>query len=306
MAEVLDADAARVLRCAMASLHSLLRLSFVLGAVALAGCAASRSVAPVGKGRHAFTASFGGPFVEFAGAAIPLPFASVGYRYGVSDRTSVHTSTYLSGPIIFGIGGLDVGINHMVLDAKGARPRLMFDVTNYFFFGDNRATGEPGDPPGGFRWIPDITLLMSWDLGEGRNGRPPHRIYIAWDSFVQLVPTPTYTPSAILGTELQADRNVGVQLELSWVAPFTNTTTAAPVWFGPGNQGAVAAKIGLQFRIPRKGERRRDLRAAEAAMDGEPAPRLHPLAPEGPPPPPDPQDPSTPEPAPAPAEEAAP
>lgn len=205
-------------------------------------CATSRAVAPLERGQHGIISSLGGPLVQFGGAPIPLPIASVGYRYGIDGKTDIHSSVYISPPILFGVGGIDVGAARELVSAKGARPRLMVDVTAYSFFG-NVAKGKPD---GGFRLYPDVTAMLTWDLGEKAiaAGRA-HHLYVGLDNFFQPFPTFHYYLTPIVGAEVRASKAVGVQLELGWSAPWVDTTPLQPVWYGPGNLGAASFKIGI-------------------------------------------------------------
>ena len=221
-----------------------------LALVLLAGCSTTRALAPLEKGQHGATFSVGGPFVQFAGAPIPLPIASVGYQYGIDGKSNVHGAFYLTQLVLFKVGGFDVGINRELSPAAGARPRVMVDFTNYLFFGDH----SPGDPAGGARWFPDVSLMLTWDLGQR-----PHRIYLGVDTFFQTMPEFHVYPSPVLGTELRASHVVGVQLELAYHAFWADTEPLQPVWYGFDRHGAIAFKLGLNVYVPthrahRKGE----------------------------------------------------
>jgi hypothetical protein len=214
----------------------------------LSGCSATRALAPLEAGQHAATLSIGGPFVQYAGAPIPAPITSVGYRYGIDGQSDVHAAFYPLGLALFNVWGVDVGVNRELMHAAGARPRLMLDMTHYFFWGDNRTKDQDSpSPAGGFRWFPDISAVFTWDLG-----RRPHRIYVGVDGFFQTIPKFYPMISPIVGTELRASRVVGVQLEVGWHALWQDTLYSNVVWYGPGNQGAISAKLGLNFYVPRK------------------------------------------------------
>lgn len=225
------------------SLNLLRRLALPIAVTALGACSASRALAPLDKGQHGITASFGGPFVEFAGAPVPLPISSIGWRYGIDGLTDVHAAFYPSGLALLGVGGVDVGIARELLAPQGARPRIMLDFTTYWFGGTNR----PGDPPGGFRFFPDIALIATWELGAR-----PHRIYVGIDTFIQPFPELYVMPTPLLGTELRATKAFGIQIELGWNAFWQNTTRLVPNWYGPGNLGAVSAKLGFNIDLPQK------------------------------------------------------
>jgi hypothetical protein len=233
----------------------MLRFCSTLAAAALmlaSGCSTTRALAPLAKGQHGVTMSVGGPFVQFGGP-IPVPISSIGYKYGIDGHGDFHTAFYPTQLALFNVWGLDVGISRELVTAKGARPRLMVDMTHYFFWGDNRGKNADngGGPPGGFRWFPDISAVVTWDVGKDVINRP-HRLYLGVDTFFQTIPGLHVYPSPMLGTELRASKVVAVQLELAWNAPWKDTTFANPVWYGPGNYGAVAVRLGLNFYVPQK------------------------------------------------------
>lgn len=215
----------------------------------LGGCAASRALAPLEKGQHGVTLSVGGPFVEFGGAPIPLPITQVGYRYGIDGLTDVHAGLYLTNLALFGVGGFDVGFARQLVDADGPRPRVMVDLTTYWFFGD--LDGDPDGSPGGFRMFPDLQLVATWDLPH-RDDRRPHRLYVGLDNWVQPFPEFRYYLNPFLGTELRLTKLAGLQLEAGWYAPWVPTRDLNPVWYGPGDLGAISVKLGFQIYVPER------------------------------------------------------
>lgn len=71
-------------------------------------CAPSRYIRPLAEKEHAVTANLGGPLIGFAGTTIPVPLSSVGYGYGLNNKTtlfgSVHTTALLYGTLQTDIG----------------------------------------------------------------------------------------------------------------------------------------------------------------------------------------------------------
>lgn len=62
-------------------------------------CAPARFVKPLAKKQQAVVASFGGPLINYSGAAIPVPFTTVGYGYGLTDNVTcygnLHTTSMM-------------------------------------------------------------------------------------------------------------------------------------------------------------------------------------------------------------------
>jgi hypothetical protein len=84
----------------------------------------------------------------------------------------------------------------------------------------------------------------------------------------------------MIGTELRAHRKLGIVLELDWMAPWVDTTFLNPVWYGIGDKGALAFKLGFNIYVPRGPKAL--ARAGEAAPEPAPAPEPTPV-PEAPP-----------------------
>ncbi len=210
-------------------------------AVLLSGCAASRAVAPMGRGNAAITASLGGPMFEF-GAPVPAPLLSTGVRYGLSERTSVHGGVELTPILLVGVAGANAGVNTELWPASGARPRLMLDGTLWLFAGDN----DPEGPEGGARLFPDLGALASWDLGRRR-----HHVYGGAQLFTQLFPEVVAYPYPVVGGVVNTGR-VGWQLELGWPALTSSNLPNFVEWVGPFHQGAISVHVGASVALGRR------------------------------------------------------
>lgn len=214
--------------------------SMAVGALlALTGCAASRAVAPLPKGAVAGQASLGGPLLVF-GAPLPVPITTIGAGYGVTDRFGVHGAVHPTGLILFGVVGLDVGASYELVPPKGARPRLMGDLTLSAFAGDTSSEGAPF----GVRVFPEAQLVASWDLGERR-----HHPYVGLDLFTQPLPTPAAYLSPMLGFEVQASRRLGLQVEGKWIAPYASNLPNFVDWVGIAHQGGISAQLGASWHF---------------------------------------------------------
>ncbi len=74
----------------------------------LNACTPARLVKPLKKGDQAVSASFGGPLITFSGAPIPLPFTTLAYANGITDKISgfgsLHTTSLLFGNLQTDLG----------------------------------------------------------------------------------------------------------------------------------------------------------------------------------------------------------
>ena len=208
-----------------------------------AGCAATRALAPLGKGHAAITANLGGPFVEYAGKPIPLPDISVGGIYGLDDKTNVHAAVYLpTRVLLFGLASVDVGMSRQILAQAHARPRVMADLTAYVSYGDLGA----GDPKGGFRVFPDLSAVASWDY---KHITP----FVGLDIFVDPW-RPAVHPDPLFGCEIRS-KHFGFEPEIMWDDFWRKNDLYPVTWYGPGNQGAIALHLGFHFYLAHDGRK---------------------------------------------------
>ena len=215
------------------------RLFLVTAALALAGCSVSRAVKPLPKGSGAMQLSMGGPISKDLPTPVPfvVPITTVGYAHGISDRTSVHGAVHPTGLATFGIFAMDVGATTLLMEADGARPRLMVDGDLIFATGNN----APGDPVGGTRLFPNADLIAAWDVG-------PHAVYAGVNQLVQPFPAFRYHATPQIGGMLSTGR-VDFQLEYKWMAPTSNNLITAAEFVGPFGIGASSIQLGLGIRL---------------------------------------------------------
>lgn len=98
--------------------------------IAFQRCAPSRYVKPLEKNQMAASFSFGGPLIHYSGAAIPLPFSTLGYGYGINDKVTAfgnwHTTSALFGNLQFDAGAT-IGLTpHDLQYGLSISPALQF------------------------------------------------------------------------------------------------------------------------------------------------------------------------------------
>lgn len=69
----------------------------------------TRFVKPLAKNQNAITANLGGPLIRFGKAVIPIPFTSVNYGRGITNKTTVFGSIHTTA-LLFGNFQTDIGI----------------------------------------------------------------------------------------------------------------------------------------------------------------------------------------------------
>ncbi len=83
-------------------------MTYAVLLVLIQQCAPSRYVKPLAKKEQSAGFSFGGPIIGFAGASIPIPFTTLSYGRGLSDRLTVYGGWHLTS-LAFGNVQFDLG-----------------------------------------------------------------------------------------------------------------------------------------------------------------------------------------------------
>ena len=78
-------------------------------------CAPSRFVKPLVHQQHAASFSFGGPLIHYGGAAIPIPFSTLGYAYGFHSSSTAHAHLHTTS-LLFGNLQGDIGTSVLLTD----------------------------------------------------------------------------------------------------------------------------------------------------------------------------------------------
>ncbi len=219
-------------------IRSLLRPLCLLAPLALAGaCSAVHGVRPIGKGAVQLDASLGGPITELFGAPVPLPISTIGATVGLTDRLDVHGAIHPTGLALFGIFAADAGLSYEGLAPDGARPRLMGDLTLIGAGGDL----AEGAPEGGFRLFARPSLTASWDWGKSSQ----HTLYASVGGFIQPAPGPHALGTVALGNLWGIGHGSTFTTQVEWIAPYASSLTAAPLYYTPGNRGAISIQLGM-------------------------------------------------------------
>lgn len=116
--------------------------SFTIGltCIYLQSCAPSRFVKPLAKNQQVVSFSFGGPIIKFDGAVVPIPFTTLGYGYGLTDKITGYANLHTTS-ILFGNLQTDIGATFKLYEKKSvfgisASPALQmaYSVGNYGTF----------------------------------------------------------------------------------------------------------------------------------------------------------------------------
>jgi hypothetical protein len=95
----------------------------------LFACAPSIYIQPLEKGEHAVNATLGGPLIAVPNiGTLPIPHSSLGYGFGISDKTTIHGNLYPTAAI-YGNFQMNAGLTHEFWKQNkwGASGKIAFD-----------------------------------------------------------------------------------------------------------------------------------------------------------------------------------
>lgn len=208
----------------------------LLLAVALAGCAQSRSVRPLGAGNAAAHASLGGPLVGIGGDSdgpaviIPTPILTLGGSYGVRANAEL-TASVDATAALFGVAHVEAGAAYhpLVRDAGGvptltvaAGVHLLTNVTDT-------------------RVAPAASAAAAWRV-RGR-----HLLYAGADLAIAFGSPTRVVWGPFAGGEARVGHRAGLSLEGKWLAPHYDVAPLAPAWISPASRGYLSVLLGLNL-----------------------------------------------------------
>jgi hypothetical protein len=139
----------------------------------LSKCAPSRFVKPLQKNQQAASFSFGGPVIGYAGAAIPIPFTTLAYGRGLSDRLTVFGGLHITS-LAFKNAQIDLGGTYGIWQTKknGLSASLALQTAS--------GIGKPNS----FRLWPSADLNYYYHLGS-----KPSYVYAGLNAWFELANT---------------------------------------------------------------------------------------------------------------------
>ena len=207
------------------------------------GCSAAHGVRPIGQGHHAVEASLGGPIARLYGAPVPIPLSSVGYRYGLSDRSDLHVRLHTTPLALFGLASFDAGASYLLADQQGGRPAVNLEGSLYVTAG-KLSTGR-----GGVRFFGEAELYGSWAWSQRE-----HLAYVGADFFYQpwselsgdpYQDTTRIYAGPVLGNRFMLGPRTGLAVQGTWINPWTDVEPLTAHYYSPGQQGAIQLKFGV-------------------------------------------------------------
>jgi hypothetical protein len=217
------------------------KLALLLPAVALLAavrCGTVTAVTPLDRGESSLSASVGGPVASVAGMNIPLPYAVVRYRYGLSDQAGIYAGLHLLAAGM-GVAGLDFGFSYHFLKQQGWIPTV------------GAAAGMTAliKPGGDQALFPQFDIVGSYRLGDR------FTTYFGSQSMYQFSAKPNVVLAPLVGAEWYVSDPVSLNLEAKWYAPTEPTKPRNVNYVLPiGNRGAVGFVVGANWLFGGKHE----------------------------------------------------
>lgn len=204
-------------------------LALLAAGIAAAGCGHATRVRPTPSGQLEASLEFGGPFGQVEGYTIPLPLATAGASYGLTDQADAFANVHLT-PAVFGVLGLDAGADLMPLLDQGPWPALNLTGRGYLFT-DLRAA----------------SAYLELDATVSKRFGGHFVTYASVQSMLQFGGGPPLFGLA-LGESFDLDP-WSLQLEARWYEPGYDTMNLPTRWWSVGGTGGFGVMLGIRRRF---------------------------------------------------------
>jgi hypothetical protein len=219
--------------------------SIVFGfAILLFSCAPSRVVRPLKKNEKVISANLGGPIVAFAGTRIPIPFTSIAYAHGLSNKTSAFGSVHTTS-MLFGNFQTDLGVCHSIWKDDSLRLGLSVNPVINFVFDKWEKQ---------FRFWPQVDLNFYYEFKPDQNF-----VYAGITNWIEPSSTRAHQqkqkyawlPGIQLGyTHVKNKWNFTI--EAKWLAPERDNKPNVVDYTGISGKGATGIYFGISRRLVKK------------------------------------------------------
>ncbi len=193
-------------------------------------CGLPAHVRPVPRGTLAVEAAVGGPAALLGGVPVPLPLATVGASYGVTEAMDVHAHAHLT-PLLLGTAGLDLGATLLARPEDAWRPALSLTGRVYGF----------SDLSSGALFHGEVSAAASYLL-RGR--------FLTYASTAALYDALAGDVMWAVGVGAQVPfQRFALQLEANWYWPSYDAAAAPVSWVSLGGQGSFGLVLGASYRF---------------------------------------------------------
>ncbi len=207
---------------------------------ALAGCAAHTNLEPLGAGRLAPHASFGGPVVKAFGVRVPVPYVVAGADLGIGGRINGSANLHLL-PLAYEVGGVDAGLTWFPVLGAGHRPTIGLESRLLVF-----ASWRSGVDSRVFAY-PAFAASAAWRMA-GKT------VYTGTDLAVPLADADyDPQPAGLIASPFAGVRWGGGQVawltELKWHGVNVRSDQLAVTYWHPAGRGALTLLVAAQRRF---------------------------------------------------------
>jgi hypothetical protein len=210
-------------------------LLVVFTCLSVVGCGTVPSVRPIGKDEGAVTLSSGGPITKIYGTTMPIPYAALRYRRGLSENTDMHVGVHPTMALLANIG-IDVGLTKRLIRPNGWVPSVSVEGSLYGFYHFNDLSSV--------RVYPEMSLIGSYE--RMRQGQ---FLYFGVQSMFQ-GSTPYVVAVPLAGLETPLTKSFVLNLEGKWFAPVEGSDDRAVDYsYTPLDHGALGLVIGGTYRF---------------------------------------------------------
>ena len=198
-------------------------------------CMPSRIVRPLDKGQKAIGAHLGGPMIGFSGTTIPMPFTSIMYAQGVSDKTTVFGSLHTTS-LLFGVIQTDMGACYNVVYSDSLK--LGLSVTPAINLAYDKWEGN-------FKAWPQLDVNVYWDIKPKKSF-----LYVGVDNWFELSSKKAHNQAQtnrwIVNPQIgftYVRKKWNYNIEGKWLTPYLNNEPGVVDYKGIGGKGAVGVYI---------------------------------------------------------------
>lgn len=227
---------------------------FIMTMILFTSCGSTRFVEPLKKRENAVAAEFGGPIVNVPGVATtPLPFTSLTYGRGVTNRLTLHGSWHTTAAL-FGVAQFDFGGTYGIWKSEnrkhGVSGMLGFN-TGFDVFENNFKLWPKLDAHYYFKY--NQKSMVQDDLLTSSGKSKANLLYVGLGSWYELETIKAHgerqedfvIPMLNLGHDLNW-RKWTFKTEIKLIAPFNSNENVVLDYFSlTGKNGATGVYLGF-------------------------------------------------------------
>ncbi|MEI7595060.1 MAG: hypothetical protein WCK02_04870 [Bacteroidota bacterium] len=99
------------------------KIALLLMLAIAASCSTSKFVKPLEKGEQAAGFNLGGPIIKMGGAIMPIPYTSLDYAFGLSNKTTAYGSIHTTA-LAYGVFQAELGFISNLKQQNGLCPAI--------------------------------------------------------------------------------------------------------------------------------------------------------------------------------------